>query len=54
MTPEAVARAFVAGLLAGRFEILPGEARWIRLLARVSPGFLRWYLDRELKKALEG
>ncbi len=50
MTPEAVARAFVAGLNRGRFEILPGEARWIRLLSRLSPGITRWYLDRALKK----
>jgi len=50
MTPEAVARVFVSGLVKGRFEILPGEARWIRLLSRLSPGLLRWYLDRELKK----
>lgn len=49
MTPEAVARAFVAGLGKNRFEILPGEARWIRLLARLVPGLMRWYLDRELK-----
>ncbi len=50
MSPEAVARAFVKGLLADRFEILPGEARWIRLLARLFPGITRWYLDRELAK----
>ncbi len=48
MKPEQVAQAFVAGLLRGRFEILPGEARWIRLLSRLAPGLLRWYLDREL------
>jgi len=50
MTPEAVARAFVRGLLDERFEILPGEARWIRLLSRLAPGVTRWYLDRELAK----
>ena len=50
MTPEAVAQVYVAGLLKGRFEILPGEAGWIRLLSRLSPRFMRWYLDRALRK----
>ncbi len=50
MTPEQVARAFVAGLLEGQFEILPGETRWIRRLVRFAPGLLRWHLDRELAK----
>ena len=49
MTPEAVARDFVAALGKERFEILPGEARWIRLLSRLAPGVLRWYLDQALK-----
>ena len=50
MSPEEVARAYVSGLEKGRFEILPGEAGWIRLLSRLSPGLTRWYLDRELAK----
>ena len=52
MTPDQVAQVFVAGLSKGQFEILPGEARWIRLLSRLSPRFMRWYLDRELAKLL--
>jgi len=50
MTPAEVARAFVSGLIKGRFEIQPGEARWIRLLSQLSPGLLRWYMDRALQK----
>ena len=52
MTPDQVAEVFLAGLSKGQFEILPGEARWIRLLSRLAPGLMRWYLDRELAKLI--
>lgn len=51
MTPEQVAAVFVRGLLRRDFEILPGEARWIRLVFRLAPGLGRWFIDRDLRKA---
>jgi 3-dehydrosphinganine reductase len=51
MTPDQVAAVFVRGLLRRDFEILPGEARWIRLVFRLAPGLGRWFIDRDLRKA---
>lgn len=51
MTAEQVAGIFVRGLLRRQFEILPGEARWIRLIFRLAPGLGRWFIDRDLQKA---
>ncbi len=51
MTPDEVAEIFVRGLLKRKFEILPGEAGWIRLAFRLAPGLGRWIIDRDLRKA---
>ncbi len=51
LTPEQVAEAFIAGLRRRKFEILPGEAGWIRLVTRLAPGLARWFIDRDLQKA---
>lgn len=51
LTPEQVAEAFIAGLRRRKFEILPGEAGWIRLVTRLAPGLVRRFIDRDLQKA---
>ena len=51
LTSEKVAGIFVDGLLRRKFEILPGDAGWIRLVMRLSPTLARWIIDRDLRKA---
>lgn len=51
VTAEKVADIFVDGLLRRKFEILPGDAGWIRLAMRLSPALARWIIDRDLRKA---
>ncbi len=51
MSPEAVAEVFVAGLLAGDFEIRAGDARWLRPVSQHAPGVTRKVLDHLYTRA---
>lgn len=51
MSPEEVARAFVAGIRANRYAILPGSAGWIWRVQRFFPGLLRWITRRQYLRA---
>ncbi len=51
MTAEAVAEAFVAGMLKRKFNILPGDAWLAWFLFRHFPRLLRWFLDSDYQKA---
>ena len=51
MSPEKVAEVFVAGLLAGDFEINAGDARWLRPVSQHVPGLTRKVLDHLYARA---
>lgn len=52
LSPEAVAQAFVRGLLAGKFEVYcNGESRLIRIVKALAPGIYYRILDRMADKA---
>ena len=51
MAPEAVAEVFVAGLLRGDFEIMAGDARWLRPLSQHAPGVTRKVLEHLYSRA---
>ncbi|NUQ39285.1 MAG: SDR family NAD(P)-dependent oxidoreductase, partial [Caldilineales bacterium] len=53
LSPEAVAAAILRGVAAGRFEILVGDARWMRPVSRIFPGLARRIIDQEYAKALK-
>ena len=49
--PEVVARAFLKGLLGGKYHIMPGfENRSILWAHHKVPWLVRWVIDRDLKK----
>jgi len=52
LSPDAVARTFVDGILAGRFSIHPKGSGWIWRVNRYAPGLVRIIMDRDLKKAM--
>ncbi|GBE22212.1 MAG TPA: SDR family NAD(P)-dependent oxidoreductase [Actinobacteria bacterium] len=52
LSPDAVARTFVDGILAGRFSIHPKGSGWIWRANRYAPGLVRMIMDRDLKKAM--
>lgn len=51
MHPHDVAKVFVAGMVAGEYLILPGEAKLIWRLNRWFPGLIRWMTDRMYRQA---
>lgn len=51
MTQEAVAKAFLEGVLKKRYHILPGDARLAWLIQRHAPGLMRQIIDRDYQKA---
>jgi 3-dehydrosphinganine reductase len=51
MTAQAVAQAFVDGLLRRRYFILPGEAGLIWRANRLFPWLVRWIGDRQYRQA---
>ena len=52
MTAEAVAKAGLEGMAAGRFEVIPGmDGRMTILAARLLPNVARWVVDGAAKKA---
>jgi 3-dehydrosphinganine reductase len=51
LSPEEVAEAFVKGILKGTLHILPGEAKFVRMMVRHFPGLVRWILDGDYRKA---
>jgi 3-dehydrosphinganine reductase len=51
-TPEAVARALLAGVAAGRFRVVPGFMNRVTWVAtRFVPGFVRWLTDGDVVRA---
>jgi 3-dehydrosphinganine reductase len=55
LSAEAVAEAILAGVARGRARIVPGaRARAMVALARLFPGAVRWFVDRELARARRG
>ncbi len=51
LEPEAVAEAFIQGILRKKFQILPGKATFYWRLFRYVPGLLRRLMDWEYAKA---
>jgi 3-dehydrosphinganine reductase len=51
LTPEEVAEEFIEGILKERFEILPGEAKFIWRMFRHFPKIVRNILDKDYEKA---
>ncbi|MBN1337281.1 MAG: SDR family oxidoreductase [Deltaproteobacteria bacterium] len=50
-SPEAVARALLAGVAAGRFRVVPGFMNRVTWYAtRLAPGFVRWITDRDVDR----
>jgi 3-dehydrosphinganine reductase len=50
LDPDAVAQAFLKGMAAGRFQILPDlGSRLTVWVSRHFPGFTRWWLDRTVR-----
>jgi 3-dehydrosphinganine reductase len=52
LAPEAVARTFIEGILAGRYSIHPKGSGWIWRMNRYAPGLVRMVMDRDLRKAM--
>jgi len=48
---EEVSEYVIKKLLKNKFHISPGNAKPIRYLHRIFPKVVRWYLDRDYKKA---
>lgn len=53
MKAEDVARAIIKGVAKQQFYILPGEAKFIYNMKRLSPGLVFGNIDGELKKAMK-
>jgi 3-dehydrosphinganine reductase len=51
MSAQAVAEVFVEGIIKKRYAILPGDARFAWIVNRHFPWLVRWYTDREYRKA---
>ncbi|MFZ0492729.1 MAG: SDR family oxidoreductase [Acidimicrobiia bacterium] len=52
LSPEAVARTFVSGILGGKFSIHPKGSGWIWRVNRYAPGVVRKVMDHDLRKAM--
>jgi len=50
-TPEDVAEVFIHGILKNKFNILPGEAKFIWKINRHFPKIIRYWSDKSYKKA---
>ena len=50
-TPEDVAEIFIHGILKNKFNILPGEAKFIWKINRYFPKIIRYWSDKSYKKA---
>ena len=50
-TPEDVAEVFIHGILRNKFNILPGEAKFIWKINRYFPKIIRYWSDKSYKKA---
>jgi 3-dehydrosphinganine reductase len=53
LSPKEVAEEFIEGILKERFEILPGESKFIWRMFRHFPKLVRTILDKDYKKARE-
>jgi 3-dehydrosphinganine reductase len=51
LSPEEVAEEFIQGILNEKFEIFPGEAKFIWRMVRHVPKLVRWIVDRDYRKA---
>jgi 3-dehydrosphinganine reductase len=52
LSAEAVAKALLDGMAAGRPEIVPGlDGRFTVFMSRRFPGLVRWIMDRDIAKA---
>ncbi len=40
MPPATLAKAFVAGFEADKYEITPGQSSQLRMMSRLAPGFI--------------
>lgn len=55
MSAEAVAKAGLEGMAAGKFEVIPGmDGRMTILAARLLPGVARWVVDGAAAKVSKG
>jgi len=50
-TPEDVAEVFIHSILRNKFNILPGEAKFIWKMNRHFPKIIRYWSDKSYKKA---
>ncbi len=53
LPPEKVAKAFIKGIMKGRFYIVPGQSGMLWRLSRHFPRLMHRILDGEYKKALK-
>ncbi len=51
LSPDEVAKVLIKGILKKRFFIFPGESGFIYHINRLFPRFIRYYMDRSLKKS---
>lgn len=51
LTPEEVAEEFIQGILKEKFEIFPGNTKFLWRIVRHFPKLVRWIIDRDYKKA---
>lgn len=51
MSPDDVAKIVLKGMIKKKFLIFPGESRFIYHVNRFFPWFIRYYMDRSLRKS---
>ncbi|MFW9970176.1 MAG: SDR family oxidoreductase [Candidatus Odinarchaeota archaeon] len=51
LEPEEISEYVIKKLLKKQFHISPGNAKSIRYIHRIFPKLVRWFLDRDYKKA---
>ncbi len=51
VSPDMVAETFLEGMLAGKYQIVPGfENKFVIWTSQKLPSVMRWYITRDLKK----
>ena len=51
LEPEEISEYVIKKLLKKKFHISPGNAKPIRYIHRIFPKLVRWFMDRDYKKA---